>query len=182
MSPTYLIIHGTGGSQNGNWFPWLKSELEKRGNKVLCPQFPTPENHSYSSWIERYKEIKEELNGPTILIGHSLGCVFALRLIESNLVEAKSCFLVCPFISRLNLEYYDELNSSFIENEFNWEAIKLNCKDFFCFAGSNDPYVNLETSKQVSDNLGVKLKVIENGGHLNSEFGFTEAAFLLEYL
>jgi len=182
LTTNYLIIHGTGGSPEGNWFPWLKLKLESQGSKVFCPQFPTPENHSFETWLSKFKEIKSELKGPTILIGHSLGCAFAFRLIELNLIQVKSCILVCPFISRLNLEYYDELNASFVDTEFNWDEIKQNCEYFYGFAGSNDPYVSLETSMCVAIKLGIELEIIENGGHLNSEFGFTEAEFLVQYV
>ena len=34
----YIIIHGSFGSKDGNWFPWLKNELEKDNKDVVVPQ------------------------------------------------------------------------------------------------------------------------------------------------
>lgn len=178
----FLIIHGTGGSPEGNWFPWLKAELEKIGHKVICPQFPTPENHSYETWKYKFLEIRNQLQEPLTIIGHSLGAIFCLRLLEENLVKAESCTLVCPFNKSLGIEYYDSLNTSFIKEDLNYEKICLNCSKFHVFAGDDDPYVPLLLSEEIANRLGTTLTVVPNGGHLNEEFGFTKALFLIDRL
>ena len=46
-----LIFHGTHGSPEGNWFPWLHGELISKGWDVDVPAFPTPEGQSLDNWI-----------------------------------------------------------------------------------------------------------------------------------
>jgi len=36
-----FIIHGAYGNPDENWIPWLKTELEKLGNRVFVPKFPS---------------------------------------------------------------------------------------------------------------------------------------------
>ena len=36
----YIILHGSFGSKDGNWFPWLKKELEDKNIKIDVPQMP----------------------------------------------------------------------------------------------------------------------------------------------
>ena len=65
-----IIVHGSFGSPEENWFPWLKEELEKFGVKVLVPKFPTPEGQSLENWLKAFEECRQHLNEETILVGH----------------------------------------------------------------------------------------------------------------
>lgn len=41
-----LIVHGKENGPEGNWFPWLKTFMEKHGHNVKVPKFPTPKNQT----------------------------------------------------------------------------------------------------------------------------------------
>src|SRR3989338_953362 len=69
-----IIIHGTQGHPQENWFPWLKQELKKYHYEAIVPQFPTPENQNPKEWFKVFKNYEKYLNQSTILIGHSCGC------------------------------------------------------------------------------------------------------------
>jgi len=57
-----FIIHGSYGYPEENWFPWLKKELKKLGDRVFVPQFPIPKEkrrnqawggHDLTGWIKK---------------------------------------------------------------------------------------------------------------------------------
>jgi predicted alpha/beta hydrolase family esterase len=79
---TAFIFHGTKGSPEENWFPWLKAELEKLNYNVFVPRFPTPENQSIENWLAVFKKYEKYVNQDTIFIAHSVGCPFALDILE----------------------------------------------------------------------------------------------------
>ena len=57
-----FIIHGSFGHPDENWIPWLKAELEKLGNRVFVPQFPTHENQTLNNWKNTFNENEKYLN------------------------------------------------------------------------------------------------------------------------
>lgn len=176
-----LIIHGAFGSPQGNWFPWLKRELEKDGWKVKVPTFPTPEGQSLSAW---QKIAESELVGVdaqnTVLVGHSIGAALALRLAEITKLPYKALFLVSPFLKKINLPDLDAINATFYEHQYDWAKIISNAGRIHSFAGDNDPYVPLGHSEEVALNAKSDLVVIKEGGHLNAEFGYDKFPLLLD--
>lgn len=74
----FVIIHGYKGSAKTNFLPWLKSELEKRGHEVETPELPNSNNPKESEQVDYVlKNCKFDEN--TVVIGHSLGCVVAMK-------------------------------------------------------------------------------------------------------
>jgi predicted alpha/beta hydrolase family esterase len=177
-----IILHGTGGSPQGNWFPWLKNKLEALGHRVFVPRFPTPANQSVESWCEVLRKEAPIFGADTILIGHSCGAAYILSILNVLEQPVAKSILVSGFIDKLGNEFYDNLNKDFIEQDFDWEKIKYNMGDAVLFHGDNDPYVPMAAAEHLSKKLDVPLTIISNGGHLNAEFGYTEFPQLLEKL
>lgn len=173
MHQNITIIHGTKGSPEGNWFPWLAGELQKTGCIVHVPAFPTPENQSLTSWFKTFDHEKIELNQNSILIGHSIGAVFVARLIERSPKPIKAAFFISGLLGTIGIPEYDELNSTFFANPFNWKQIQVNCPVRFGYVGDDDPYVPKEISEKFYTALNISPTIIPKGGHLNSETGYT---------
>ncbi|MCP4393881.1 MAG: serine hydrolase family protein [Alphaproteobacteria bacterium] len=177
-----FIFHGTMGSPDENWLPWLAKNLKKEWIETTIPTFPTPDNQSLESWLDVMDKYVDEINENTILIGHSLGATFLLRLLEALDKPIKIAVLVSGLIGTIDFPEFDELNSSFIEHAFDWEKIKNNAGEFMVVHGKNDPYVPTEHAHEIAKQTGAGIHIIENGGHLNTAAGYSKFNKLFDLL
>lgn len=178
-----IVIHGSYGSPEGNWFPWLKRELEGMGHQVLTPRFPTPGNQSLEIWKAVLAREAQEIDSDCILIGHSIGAGFVLNVLE-DLASApvRASCLIAGFLGDLGLPDFDTINRSFVNRDFDWKRIRANAGSVLVMNGDNDPYVPLDRGQELARRLSVPLEIVPGGGHLNAESGFTSFPLLVEKL
>ena len=181
MNNNVFIFHGTEGYPEENWFPWLKEKLEVKGFNVIVPQFPSPPviPAKILEWFEVFDKYRNYLNEDTIIVGHSLGGVFTLRVLEKLEQPIKAVFLTGTPIGVKPITYYDR-DVSFSGFDFDWENIKNKAKHFSVFQSDNDPFVSLGNGEQLAINLGVKFTFIPNAGHFNKKAGYLKFPDLLK--
>lgn len=173
-----FIIHGSYGYPRENWFPWLKTELEKLGHTVYVPQFPTPRGQTLNNWLKTFEKYRQYLNTTSVCIGHSCGVAFILNLLERLNHPIKTAFLVAGSVGLLHNKF-DKVSSTFTDRKFDWEKIKNNCNKFHVLHSDNDPYVPLEYGERIAQELGVKLNLVKGAGHFNKKAGYTKFDLLL---
>jgi predicted alpha/beta hydrolase family esterase len=172
MNNNYIILHGSFGSKDGNWFPWLKEQLELKGNKVIVPQMPVGvENQNFENWSNVLSKL--EINKNTIIIAHSIAPIFVCKYLIRKQIKVKKLIFVCGFNNYLGIDPdFDAVNEPmFIDN---FDDVKQFCNDIVCYYSDNDPYVKYEVEKEFADKLTDKQYIIKNGGHINAETGYTK--------
>ncbi len=176
----YIIIHGSFGSKDGNWFPWLKKEIEKNNNKVDVPQMPIGVgNQNYENWAKELDNYT--INENTTIIAHSIAPVFVCKYIVQKKIKVKKMIFVCGFNHYLGIDPdYDAVNEPMFTD--NLEEVKKYCNHIVCLYSDNDPYVKMEAEKDFADMVSNEQQVIANGGHINAESGYTKLEEILKYL
>jgi len=172
----YVIIHGTFGNPDENWFPWLKDKLVDLWHSVWIPKLPTPESQTVKHWCDALQEqVPFVFDEETILIWHSLGATYLLHILDKERdVRVKKTIFVSWFAEKLWNEKFDQANKDFIEKDFDRDRIKNNTEDVLIFHWDDDPYVPLEKAMLLHKKLWWKIKIIPNWWHLNEEAGFLE--------
>lgn len=176
MTKTAFIFHGSGGSSNGHWLPWLKEKLEERGLEVIVPQFPIEKNQSLENWLEVIDNYKDKFDN-SLMIGHSLGSPFIINVLNKYSCKIKAAYLVAGFVGRL--EFDEPRIHDFSDRDFNWSIIRNNCNNFHIIHADNDQIVPLYKAEELSELLSTDITLIKDGGHLNS---FIQFELLLEQI
>lgn len=176
----YVIIHGSFGSSEGNWFPWLKNALQKKNLEVHVPQMPVGVGkQNFESWSQVLDGLN--IDGNTVIIAHSIAPVFACKYLVQNKKKVKKLIFVCGFNNYLGInEEYDAVNESMYFDKL--EDVKNYCNDIVCFYSDNDPYVPFDVEKQFADTVASKQILVKGGGHINSESGFDKFEEILDQI
>jgi len=162
-----IILHGTLGSPGGNWFAWLKDELERQGLEVWLPALPHPEQPSLRAWSNFVrKHCPFPIDSQTLVVGHSSGAILALILAQENPVPIGKIAAVSVFHDN-SLNW--EPNAQLFDVPFQWKPIRKNAQKLLFIHSGDDPYVPLEQARFVADSCRAKIVIIPGQGHFNLE-------------
>lgn len=172
-----LILHAWYSKPEDHWYLWLKKELERTDCQVSVPELPTmktdlPDMELQLKTIQKVVPIDEN----TIIIGHSLSCLLAMRLAEKR--KYKKMILVAGWdFNDLTVEH-----KLFWPNQINHASIKQHIEEIYCLSSDNDPYMTAFTVEEMSKRLGGKFILVKGAGHFTKKDGITEIPQILQYI
>ncbi len=164
-----IILHGTGGTPESNWFRWLEAELQNRGMQVFLPALPNTQQPSLRDNLDFiHANCPFKINEETLVVGHSSGAILALILAQEN--PSPVCGVVAVSVFHDNSLKWEALNKLF-DTDFDWQKIRAKAGKLLFIHSDTDPYVPLEQAQYVADNCGAEMLVISGQGHFNLEQG-----------
>jgi len=150
--PNFILLHGYTGSPKENFFPWLKKELEKRGYTVQVPVLPNTNNPDVSEQVDFVlKNCK--FDEQTILLGHSLGSVIALKVLEKVKKPIRKLVLAAGFSEPKFLDKKRSFEKTF-DWKFDFEKIKKNVSKIKILRATNDSAVPQERAETLQQHFG----------------------------
>ena len=183
----YVILHGYTGRNDKNFIPWLKHELEQRGAKVQAPQLPNTDNPTEVEQVQ-YVLDHVQFDENTVLIGHSLGGLVAMRVLEKLPHKIHHLVLVAPSVLP---QFYDkdyEIDAAtgerkrFIDHfsyDFDFGKISSQAVHKTILQDNNDSESRKPSMRYIAENIGATLcKTVANKRHFVAE----QEPFILEKL
>ncbi len=175
-----ILFHGTGSDPNSFWFPYVKSELELKHISVWIPALPETDTPDIKKWLP--VALKGTYSDETLIIGHSAGCPLTLSVLESIDVKISRAIFVSGYARNI---WHDKENK-LLQQNYDWEKIKHNVKEFYFINSDNDPWGCNETEgKYLFDKLGGTQIIRHGEGHMGSVLfkqPYEKFPFLLKFI
>lgn len=195
----FLILHGSFGSPESNWFPALKEKLELLNQQVLVPRFPVDDwndvikrgEHTSTkyqnlpNWLATFKDVVVPWVGDdkVVVVAHSLAPLFFLHAITRYPLNLDAAIFVSPFLHiPRNQSFWpiDVANKSFYDQSLDFELLKKLIPLSFALYSDHDPYVPMANAKEFASLLGSAAIPVLGAKHLSSEFNQNEFPLVLE--
>lgn len=193
----FVLFHGAFGSPESHWIPELKDKLESLGQEVIVPAFPVDtwdritkagrkvpsERQNLANWLAAFENVYRTFRKGEKLcfVGHSLGPLFILHVVEKYNLQLDSAIFVSPFLGTLKKSWQiDLVNKSFYKTDFNYKKLKKLIPVSYVLYSDNDPYVGLGFSNKFGKALGSSMIMVKRAGHMNSEVNLNEFPLVLD--
>lgn len=177
------LLHGTDGTPEDGWRPYIKAELEELGYEVWVPLLPgnhTPNMSVYNNFLLGTGwDFTDNL-----VIGHSSGAVATLNLLmDPRCPKIQTAVMVGAWAQNDQTDLdAEQFKDTFPPEGFDFAKIKSNSSNQLFIHGDNDPYCPLDQAKWLAKQLSCEIVVIPNGGHLGADHGYREFPQLIEIL
>ncbi len=146
-----------------NWFPWIKSELEKKGAAVFTPLMPENWKPDYEKWKAEFEKIDVDEN--SVLVGASAGAAFLVRWLGQTKRKVKKLILVAAACKNKGTEEWEA--EEFYDFKID-KKISNRVSDIVIIESSDDAKSIRESVKIYSKALGVKSVVLKDRGHFTN--------------
>ena len=193
----FILFHGAFGSPGSNWLPELKDKLESLGQEVIAPTFPvdtwenitklgpkkSSERQNLANWFTEFDKIYKTFRKGEKLcfIGHSLGPLFILHVVERYNIKLDSAIFVCPFLAALHKSWQiDLVNKSFYKIDFDFNKLKRLIPVSYVLYSHNDPYVPVSFSHEFGKVLGSSMISLKRAGHMNDEVNLNDFPLIMD--
>ena len=163
MTKTAAIFHGSGGSENSYWIPWLKGELQKNEYEVWTPSLSDCDGKpDLDEWVEKVESLAPRKHFD-LMVGHSSGVPLILKLLSKDFKAGKAIDVGGYMRS---LETYEMTGFN-----YDFENIKAHCPSFTFIHSDNDPWgCNAEKQGEfMRQTLGGTLITVTGEGHFGSD-------------
>ena len=168
----FLVLHGWQNRRpSDHWQFWLTERLRARGEQVLYPQLPAPDDPDLAEWLEVLDgELRMLGDGERIVIAHSLGCLLWLRHAARSASEpVDRLLLVCP----ASASALPAALGPFFPVPGDREALAASVRrqpELVCTDA--DPWCPEGAATAFGEALGMDVHVVDGGGHLAADDGY----------
>lgn len=193
----FVLFHGAFGSPGSNWLPELKDKLESLGQEAIAPTFPVDTwDHvtklgsdaqsniqNLDNWFKEFDKIYKTFRKGEKLcfIGHSLGPLFILHIVERYNIKLDSAIFVCPFLDTLHKTWQiDHVNKSFYKADFDFNNLKKLIPVSYVLYSNDDPYVPQKYSQEFGNALGSSMILLKRAGHMNDEVNLNDFPLIMD--
>lgn len=156
------LIHGYAANPEKHWFPWLgekvKSELDLSITSLTMPDSLNPKKSEWDKTCERNITSTESLT----LIGHSLGCITALRFLDQHDINNVNLLLVSGFDEPVYpLPQLDE----FTQQPLNYQKLRAKINQATVISAQDDDIVPYPYAETLARHLQSKFVLLPHGKH-----------------
>ncbi len=118
----YVLLHGYKATPTSIFFPWLEGKMKDAGHAVVVPALPNSDQPTEAEQVE-YVLKNTHFDENTVLFGHSLGTVVALKVVEKLKGKIAGLVLAGGFIETAFRDTPRPFTTTFTW-DFDFEAIR----------------------------------------------------------
>ncbi|MBI4054306.1 MAG: leucine--tRNA ligase [Candidatus Doudnabacteria bacterium] len=156
----FVLLHGYTGSAKKNFFPWLKTALEKRGYRVIAPELPHSSRPVEKEQVEFVlKNVKFDEN--TIILGHSLGGPVAVKAVERLSTRVAGLVFAGGFLEPKFKDHPRPYEKDFVWR-FNLKEVRKKVGFVKVLSDRNDYAVPVEQGEKLARGLAGEFFAVES--------------------
>lgn len=167
MRKKVIIVHGWDGSPDEGWQPWLRNELENRGYEVVAPKLPNAAHPKLSPWLDTIEKAAGKIDGNTIFVAHSLGCITVIDFLAKRVPMTKIAGAI--FVAGFYGETSSPEIAEFYDKSIDIDSVTQRIGKRFVVYSDNDELIDVETSKKFAREISAEEIFLPGKGHFNED-------------